>query len=317
MALAVFEAETQSQALAQMRHRFGDEALIVDCAETEKGVRLTGTAPTKPIDLEALLAPIAAPKVPAVVDWLSSYHKPRTSLIEHWKRSTTAASGTDDETIVTSLFAQTLAFAPLDDVDGSKSQGGKRPIMIVGTPGAGKSAIVARLAVARRQAGTTAQVLTTESDRAGGFSRLAELVAPIGIKAERLSDKVQQKTARDNRLIDTLGANPHIVSEMETLANTIAGLDALPVLAFAAGADADDAYDTARAFAAIGVRHAIVTKLDLSRRLGAICALAEAGIALCGATISPLIAKPVLPLTADGLARLSLRHRSQTEPATA
>jgi len=306
MSLAVFEAATQSAALAQMRSRLGDDALIVDCRQTAIGVRLTGRAA---VDLEALLTPPAATSCPPVVDWLTGYHKPRTGLARQWRRQATAGiAAFDDETATASLFARSLAFAPLDDIHRSAAPA-ERPLIVVGCPGAGKSAIVARLALARRQAGASAEVLTTESDRAGGFSRLSELVAPMGIRAKRLSAESADKTADRARLIDTLGVNPHIVAEMENLAQTITGLDARPVLAFAAGGDADDGFETARAFAAIGVRHAIVSQLDLSRRLGAVWALAEAGIALCGATISPLIAKPVLPLTADGLARLALRHR--------
>ena len=49
------------------------------------------------------------------------------------------------------------------------------------------------------------------------------------------------------------------------------------VLVLPAGLDAHEAADLARAFAALGARHLLPTRLDAARRLGAVLAAAEAG----------------------------------------
>ncbi len=74
-----------------------------------------------------------------------------------------------------------------------------------------------------------------------------------------------------------------------------------------AGLDPIECGESAAAFAAIGVKRMIVTRLDISRRLGGILAAAEQGMSFAGVSVSPFVAQGVGTLNPVSLARLVLR----------
>jgi flagellar biosynthesis protein FlhF len=86
---------------------------------------------------------------------------------------------------------------------------------------------------------------------------------------------------------------------VQALAATAA---AAMVLVLPAGLDPAEAADQARAFAALGARLLVATRLDMARRLGGILAAAEAGLALTEAGIGPGAADGLLPITPAWLA---------------
>ncbi len=113
-------------------------------------------------------------------------------------------------------------------------------------------------------------------------------------------------------LIDTTGANPFHASEMAALAQLIEAADAEPVLVLAAGGDVAEAAEIVGSFAAIGARRMVVTRLDISRRLGAMLVVAEAGpLAFSDVSFSPQVARGLKFLTPQALARLLMRDPLQ------
>jgi flagellar biosynthesis protein FlhF len=73
-------------------------------------------------------------------------------------------------------------------------------------------------------------------------------------------------------------------------------------LVLPAGLDAAEATDLAQAFAAMGARFLVATRLDVGRRLGGILAASAAGLALAEAGIGPGAADGMIPLTPVWLA---------------
>jgi flagellar biosynthesis protein FlhF len=108
--------------------------------------------------------------------------------------------------------------------------------------------------------------------------------------------------------IDSASVNPFDPAEMSELASAAAAGGAEPVLVMAAGSDALEAAEIARAFAAIGAVRMIAARLDTARRHGGILAATSAGLALAELGASPTIGDGLLPASAASLARTLLAH---------
>ncbi|MDI3309524.1 MAG: hypothetical protein QJR07_20825 [Acetobacteraceae bacterium] len=104
-------------------------------------------------------------------------------------------------------------------------------------------------------------------------------------------------------LIDTAGCDPFDPAQAEALLLLARAAGATIVAVLPAGLDAGEAADLARAFAALGARHLLPTRLDAARRLGGVLAAAAAGLALTEAGTGPSVADGLTPLTPDWLAR--------------
>lgn len=171
------------------------------------------------------------------------------------------------------------------------------PLMLVGPPGAGKTLATIRLATAAVLAGESPRVASADTRRAGN-----ELAALLGV----------------------LGLEPHPAPATATLVDT-AGVDvfdpasravlpaapAARVLVLPADLDAELAAELARAWRAAGCTHLIATRLDLTPRLGALLAAAEAGrLTLALASLSPATGTAMAALTPAFVA-----HRLARAPA--
>jgi flagellar biosynthesis protein FlhF len=205
---------------------------------------------------------------------------------------------------------EAFTFAPLADLPLA------RPLMLVGPPGAGKTIAAAKLMMRARRAERPFAAVTTDTRRAGGVEQLQAFTAILGAEltagdeSEALAAAVE--AAGDRELyIDTAGANPYEAEELETLRAQVRATRAEPVLVLPAGNDPLEAADIARAFASVGARRMIATRLDMSRRFGSLLAAAAAGqLAFAGVGISPFVADGIAALNPLSLARLLL-------PATA
>src|SRR5690606_41781389 len=76
--------------------------------------------------------------------------------------------------------------------------------------------------------------------------------------------------------VDTAGVNPYVEAEGGEIAELVAAAVAEPVLVLAAGGDVYDTVALARAFAAIGSRRLLTTRIDIACRLGSLASAADA-----------------------------------------
>ncbi|SHK25368.1 SRP54-type protein, GTPase domain [Roseomonas rosea] len=104
-------------------------------------------------------------------------------------------------------------------------------------------------------------------------------------------------------LLDTAGCDPFDPGQAEQLLALLRVTEAVPLLVLPAGLDSEEAAETARAFAALGARHLLPTRLDAARRLGGVLAAALAGpLALTEAGTGPGAADGLTPITPAWLA---------------
>jgi flagellar biosynthesis protein FlhF len=291
MRLKLFRAPAMAAAMAQVRAELGPDALILGTRRVAGGVEITAALePNDPLP--------PAPPDPAR---LAALHFHAVPAALH----TSLQTGALDAALAAALPFDCLKLAPEAP-----------PLLFSGPPGAGKTLTVARLATRLVLAGTIPMVLTADGKRAGATEQLAAFTRLLGIDLIVASNPVTLSRALVRRqnaapvLIDAPGCDPFDpkqVEEIVTLATTAA---AKIVLVLPGGVDPAETADLAAAFAALGARHLVATRLDQARRLGGILAAALAGrLALTEAGIGAGAADGMVPLTPGFLAARLLKTR--------
>jgi flagellar biosynthesis protein FlhF len=179
-------------------------------------------------------------------------------------------------------------------------------LLVVGPPGAGKTALVARLAA--RLDPRRVLAVSTDVSNAGGLRQLEEYMNVLGVALAVAADVAALKDAvagatRRIVLIDAPAAAPGGEFD-ETLRafKTAAGAEAM--LAMPADLDAAEARILGEWAGNIGARLMVATRLDLARRVGSVLAAADAGgLAPFAAALTPHFAYGLKALSPALLAR--------------
>lgn len=305
MRIRVFTAPRMAEAMAMVRSELGSDAVILGSRRTSGGVEVTAaleapepaafapaSADAPVIAAAAAAAPVAQPAVPPGV------------LARHGVPAQLAARLGGAGPLPDSL-AQALPFAPLPDAAG-------RPLLLAGPCGAGKSLTCAKLAaraVLHGGRGAPPLVITADGQRAGATEQLAAfsrvLNAPLVSAPDPVSvaAAVARRGDRQPVLIDTAGCDPFDPAQAASLLALARASGATVVAVLPAGLDAQESADLARAFAVLGARHLLPTRLDAARRLGGVVSAAAAGLALTEAGTGPGVADGLTPLSPEWLAR--------------
>ncbi len=285
MRLKLYRAACVTEAMALARAELGPEAILLGTRRTAGGVELTAAleAPEMPMAPLAPQADLAWHGVPAAI--------------------ATRLAAEPLETALASLFR----FAPLPI--------GRQPLLLVGPPGAGKTLAAARLATRLVLAGTPPCIITADGRRAGAPEELAAYTRLLGIPLTVANEpatllRTLRRAGDAPCIIDSAGTHPFAPVELDALAALAAAADATIVLVLPAGHHPEEAGEQAAAFAGIGARHLLASRLDLSRRLGSLVTAAAAGLDFTEAGTGPGIAD-LVPLTPALLAT-----RLRTGPET-
>ncbi|WNJ99142.1 hypothetical protein L2D14_14875 [Thalassospiraceae bacterium LMO-JJ14] len=326
MRLRNYTAPTMPEAMALVRADMGDDAIIVS---TEVGVGDQACCITAAIEDELEIPGDSAVRITESTDSVQMDPEPRRQylrqvltahglpahLCEQMLRDCDLVEDTDPALALAAAIDMGARFQPIDfDTQ-------DRPLMLAGMPGAGKTITAAKLAAHARFAGKSVFIATADTKRAGGveqlqaFTRILELDLTTAPDAEALAGHMEAIRAADAQIIDTAGINPFDEDEMQSLRALAAAVDAELVLVLAAGADAMESADTARAFAAIGATRMVISRLDMTRRLGGILAAALAGrVAIANVSINPQVADGLSRINPVSLAQLIIPDDEPREP---
>jgi flagellar biosynthesis protein FlhF len=199
--------------------------------------------------------------------------------------------------------------------------GTDRPVMLVGLPGAGKTATLAKLAAAARSAKRAVTAITCDLAKAGGLDQLAIYAKALGVTAYQAKNAAALTRAVGAApgdalvLIDTVGANPFRADDMAALGELAGAAKAEPVLVLGAGADASESGEHGQLFAEIGCTRMIAAKVDAARRFGGLLAAAESGkLSFAESGVSPEIGRGLEFFGADALARLLMPQEMAKPP---
>lgn len=98
---------------------------------------------------------------------------------------------------------------------------------------------------------------------------------------------------------------------MRAQVNLLRAIDGEIVFVAAAGGDPIEAAEIAEAYATMGARRMVSTRIDIARRLGAVLAAADAGrLTFAEVGISGAVAEGLAPLNPISLARLLLPNHA-------
>lgn len=320
MRMKMFAAESLEAAKAMIFAEMGDEAIILSEREVPGGVEVRaatdklggGMVPSE----SRILTRLGAAPPPRLVE-SPVRNRVRDSLLWHGTPERFAEriadagisnggfDGTEPGTALAAGLEHTITCDPIPPAP-------HRNIVLVGSPGHGRTATAAKLT--RRAAVAKAEVLPVAADldlTAGG----AQLAAYLEKEQNQIRSVTNPedlfkllKTIEDEGkrcIIDMPAIIPFDQDDMASLQDLLAVIDAEPVLVISAEGHPEDLNEAARAFARCGVRRAIVTKLDVTRRRGGIVsALISAKIAFSHLAITPFIGGGLVPATPSRLAQL-------------
>jgi flagellar biosynthesis protein FlhF len=306
--LKLFRAETVAAAMAQIREELGGEAMILSTRRVAGGVELTAGLETEPLG-----APLPNGAEPVARGYAPAAREPgadpdRADLLA-WHGVPLALARKLRAGPMPFALSAALRFAPLP------LQPGGEPLLMAGPPGAGKTLTVARLATRLVLSGVRPLVITADARRAGSAEHLAAFTRLLGLdllaasQPDTLARALARRVDGAPVLIDTPGADPFDRGEQAMLAALAEAARAAVVAVLPAGLDAGEAAEIAGLHVAASTRLLVSTRLDLSRRLGSVCAAAAAGLALAEFGIGPGAADGLVPATPALLAQRLLSAR--------
>lgn len=295
MRIRVFTAPRMAEAMAMVRSELGADAVILGNRRTAAGVEVTvAVEPAEPESVAAAVAAVAAAPSPTI--------PPTDVLARHGVPPKLAARLEGGP--LAALLAQHLRFAPLPEGIG-------RPLLLAGPPGAGKTLTCAKLAARAvlRGGGAPPLVVGADGQRAGATEQLAAFARVLNAPLVAAPDAAAVAAAVARRgegqpvLIDTAGCDPFDPAQAAALLALARASGAEVVAVLPAGLDAAESADLARAFAVLGARLLLPTRLDAARRLGGVLSAASAGLVLTEAGTGPGVADGLTPLSPEWLAR--------------
>lgn len=311
MRLKCYAADTMAEAMAQVREELGDDAIIVSTqrAAGGQGVRITA-AMEEPMalddEIETVLSGVEPSPIAETVRDNLDYHGVCGGLLDRLTARVRRLDVSDPTMACAAALDEHFSFAPLP------SRKSPRPFLIVGPPGAGKTVTVAKLAARARLAGRDVSVITADSVRAGALEQLSAFTRILDIRLRKARGPetlraVLDETAglHDLTFIDSPGLNPFNHNDMAYLRQMVEAADVEPILVMAAGGDAVEAAEVAESFAGAGATRLLATRLDMTRRLGAILAAADAGqLMFSDVSVNPHVANGLAAINPVSLARL-------------
>jgi flagellar biosynthesis protein FlhF len=305
MRLKTFTAASMGEAMEHVRQTLGEDAVIISSQTLPATGDVWVTAAIDQPDDDVDAKPSTG--TAAIIQALNDHGAP-IGFIDKLLDGVPSDNTASPEVALAAAFETRLRFAPIEEKL-------LRPVMLVGPPGSGKTVAAAKLAARARLDGRDCLLISTDTERVGGSARLAAFAQILKLELHTADAKAGlseiSRTANGRAaFIDSASVNPFDSTEMSELASAAAAGGAEPVLVMAAGGDALEAAEIARAFAAIGAVRMIATRLDTARRHGGILAATSTGLALAELGASPTIGDGLLPASAASLARTLLAHIS-------
>jgi flagellar biosynthesis protein FlhF len=341
MRIRTFLAKDMKEALAAMRAELGDEAIIIARETMKDGSVLLRAGVEAQLAPELEAAEDCEPGPAATVETASFESLYRGSLVArlrneaantaramrplsreallaalHTHRTpdglaqsvTDAAEASGLADLMLALAAGLDTFMRSGRADSSPSHA----LLLIGPPGAGKTAVAAKLAAQQMLAGCAVRLAACDLESAGQAARLESFAASLDLPfvaaptADRLSQAIAEAEAEGALLIaDSAGFDAR--GELPCDLLPLLSLGRLEIAGVVSAAyDAEEAGEIAGALEKLGATKLIATGLDLTRRKGALLTLACSGLGLAQVTASPYLAAGLQRLTPIALARAIL-----------
>lgn len=316
MKIKNFSAPTMAQAMALVKEELGDEAVIISSTKDKDGnFNITAAIEEDEIrfDLEDK-AEVVSRKVSfndAHIRESLEYHgvldMVAGRILANVRRISSEQRIYDDKTLLEQSLSGLFGYSDVLDL--------QTPFkMFMGVPGSGKSTAIAKVATQAKLKGVRSCIISTDNVRAGANKQLEAFANILETdflfcKGERALYETSRKAGEVYPLvlIDTPGINPFQKEEVEKLSALSEVVKSEMILTMDAGKNTCEAVEIADVFADIGVKHLLPTRLDLTRRIGALLSVANCcGLSFCAASVSSKIAQGLARIDNKSLAELIL-----------
>lgn len=309
MHLKNFFADTLPEAIELVRQHLGEDAVILS---SEPDPDTGGVCVT------AALEPGGAPEVGIfeTAEGMEAFHRLSAALEYHrvpdelFERLLDRAGGIATTDLIEALVAALESELPFTRIPEAPSE---QPLLLMGPPGAGKTATAAKLAAQIRVRGGKTTLITLDTGKAGGLAQISAFADALGATLREANDAASLRRAVKACpkghfvVVDAIGASPFDLDAMRELQDWLDAAGADGVLVMQASSDSLEAAETAAAYAEIGASAFIPTKLDACRRVGSILSAADHGhLSLMAVGTAPTIGGGLRGISPAQLARLIL-----------
>lgn len=323
MQLKTFDAQSLTQAMADVRREMGPDAVIIATSDgpdggvqvraasdmarvaepaenvRDRSIRLTGEA-----DIERGLR--EDNELDRVIRALG-FHRAPGSAAQALIRSAHDLSEGQAVARLAHAIESRYTFQPLQAVP-------EHAVLFAGTPGVGKTSALAKTAARAITAGAVPTLISCDGERAGANDRLQELARRMGANFRAVDDPREMIDAVEQVdgpvLIDSPAVNPFDLDDLDMTLAFADSAQAEIIYVFDAGLTPEDAEDAASLFASIGASRCMPVKLDCARRLGAILGVGETGLSFAQISSTPFIGGGLAPATPLRMARVLVEDRA-------
>ncbi len=189
-------------------------------------------------------------------------------------------------------------------------------MMLIGSPGIGKTMAIAKLAAQLAVEKKPLCVISTDNSRAGGIEQLSAFTGILGLELKVADNPaglrrcLRECDSSQHILIDSAGSNPYDgeqLSELKTLLQAADNVE--PVLVIPAGLDSAEACHIAETFSGLGARRLLISRTDTARRYGSLlAAAAHADLTFCNISYSPKVVEGIPALDAGQMSYMLTRY---------
>ncbi len=327
MRLKRFTAPTMTEALKLIKNDLGQDAVILSTR------KITGEDGKQGLEITAAIEQISPPPsqeeaittAPTTVDVAlqeADINKPAelddmsTRLIEHGvlphisQRIAKAVhalmdTGFTEEDGLEMVLSKIIRFTSPDTVLETK-----KPLILIGSTGAGKTTTLAKIAVNERMHGHKVALVTMDTYKIGGVEQLDIYADALKeslhiIRAgQTLADTIKDTTDYDLVLVDSAGINPYESSRIADIASQLEGLDVTTAIVVPCNLNSFEMMTLPKAFAPLNPQNIIFSKMDETIFLGGMINTAiENNLPLCFATDGQRVPQDLLQLDAQSLSR--------------
>lgn len=214
-------------------------------------------------------------------------------------------TGFSEEDGLEMVLSKLIKFATPTDILDSK-----KPFVLVGSTGAGKTTTLAKIAVTERMHGRKVALVTMDTYKIGGVEQLdiyADALKEslhIVKSGSTLAETLKKIEGYDLILVDSAGVNPYERSRMADIAKQLDEVDATIALMLPSNLNAPEMMALPKAFGALKPQHLLFSKMDETSFLGGMVNTAiESSLPLCFATDGQRVPQDLLQLDAKTLSR--------------